>query len=57
MKIEMYYSSNLLIFIGKTMNTKLSKFIIFNHKNKQIIYEEELDQGKMILNMKINKKQ
>ena len=53
----MYYSSNLLIFIGKTMNTKLSKFIIFNHKNKRIIYEEELDQGKMILNMKINKKQ
>ena len=55
--IEMYYSTNILILIGtKEKNKKINnKFIIYDESEKKIINEEEIEEGKNILNIKINK--
>ena len=53
----MYYSTNIKILIGKSKKKKLSKFIIYDVKEKTIINEEEIDNGRNIISIKINRTQ
>ena len=58
--ILMYYSTNILILIGKSMKNKIPKFIIYDEMEKKIKNEEEIDQGERprnILNININRTQ
>lgn len=51
----MYYSSNILIIIGKSKVNDASGFLIYDAESKNILNEEIIDENKLILSVEINR--